>query len=74
MTRRSAPAVQSSYLPQPTPRTLHDPNESAFSRFLRTEIFAPEKIAGNFSIATAVGLFAGGIVVIRTWGDLMVPA
>jgi len=45
-----------------------------FSRFLRTEIFAPEKLPGNISIASAVGLFVGGIIAIRTWGDLMVPA
>lgn len=45
-----------------------------FFRFLRTEIFAPEKLPGNISIASAVGLFVGGIIAIRTWGDLMVPA
>jgi hypothetical protein len=43
-------------------------------RFLRTEVLAPEKLPGNISIASAVGLFVGGIIAIRTWGDLMVPA
>lgn len=43
-------------------------------RFLRTEVFAPEKLPGNISIASAVGVFAAGIVVFRTWGDLLVPA
>jgi hypothetical protein len=43
-------------------------------RFLRTEVYAPEKIPGNISIASALGLFVGGIVVFRNWGDMMVPA
>ena len=76
--------------PQHDVRALNDPNESAFSRyvastsvdchssetrrFLRTEVFAPEKLPGNISIASALGVFFGGIVVIRTWGDLLVPA
>ncbi|KAJ3504860.1 hypothetical protein NLJ89_g7723 [Agrocybe chaxingu] len=76
MARRSAPSAQPPYLPhQPhSQRALNDPNESAFSRFLRTEVYAPEKIAGNISVASAVGLFVGGIIAVRTWGDLMVPA
>ena len=45
-----------------------------FCRFLRTEVLAPEKLPGNISIASAVGVFVGGIIAIRTWGDLMVPA
>jgi len=44
------------------------------NRFLRTEVFAPEKISGNISITWALGLFVGGIVVFRNWGDMMVPA
>ncbi|PPQ96098.1 hypothetical protein CVT26_004730 [Gymnopilus dilepis] len=76
MARRGAPAAHPSYLPHPQHdvRALNDPNESAFSRFLRTEVFAPEKLPGNISIASALGVFFGGIVVIRTWGDLLVPA
>jgi hypothetical protein len=42
-------------------------------RFLRTEVFAPEKISGNISIASALGLFVGGILVFKNWGDMMVP-
>ncbi|VDB85101.1 unnamed protein product [Peniophora sp. CBMAI 1063] len=34
-----------------------DPNESAFSRFLREQIFSPEKLPGNISIATGLGVF-----------------
>ncbi|KAF5384029.1 hypothetical protein D9757_006946 [Collybiopsis confluens] len=37
-----------------------DPNESAFSRFLREEIFAPAKLPGNISVAVGVGMFKGG--------------
>ena len=44
-----------------------------FTRFLRTEVFSPEKLPGNISVATAIGLFVGGIVAVRTWGDLLVP-
>ncbi|KAF8154904.1 hypothetical protein B0H34DRAFT_542783 [Crassisporium funariophilum] len=75
MARRAAPSAQPSYLPHPqhNQRGLADPNESAFSRFLRTEVFAPEKMPGNISVATALSLFVGGIVAVRTWGDLMIP-
>ena len=45
-----------------------------FSRFLRTEVFSPEKLPGNISVATAVGFFVGGVIAVRTWGDLLVPA
>ncbi|KAF9472644.1 hypothetical protein BDN70DRAFT_447116 [Pholiota conissans] len=76
MARRSAPSAQPSYLTHShhDHKSLHDSNESAFSKFLRTEVFAPEKLPGNISIASAVGVFVGGIIAIRTWGDLMVPA
>ncbi|KAE9395539.1 hypothetical protein BT96DRAFT_754542, partial [Gymnopus androsaceus JB14] len=53
---------------------LVDPNESSFSRFLREEVFAPEKLPGNISMLTGVGLFVGGVVAVRTWGDLLIPA
>ncbi|KAL9709433.1 hypothetical protein Ac2012v2_007168 [Leucoagaricus gongylophorus] len=77
MARRSAPSTQPSYLPHPLSapkRALNDPNESAFSRFLRNEILASEKLPGNISILTAITLFFGGITAARTWGELMVPA
>lgn len=50
-----------------------DPNEGAFSRFLRTEVWAPEKRAGNISLLVGVGMFVGGIVGVRTFGDALVP-
>ncbi|EPQ61313.1 hypothetical protein GLOTRDRAFT_54228 [Gloeophyllum trabeum ATCC 11539] len=55
-------------------RPHHDPDESAFSRFMREQIFAPEKLPGNINIATAVSLFGFGIFAVRTWGDLLLPA
>ncbi|KAF8629786.1 hypothetical protein AX17_005565 [Amanita inopinata Kibby_2008] len=75
MARRSAPSAQPTYLPHPHQKRLsEDPNGSGFSRFLRTEIYAPEKMAGNLSILTGVAMFAAGIAAVRTWGELMVPA
>ncbi|KAF9009853.1 hypothetical protein BDZ89DRAFT_916518, partial [Hymenopellis radicata] len=46
----------------------HDPDESVFSRLLHEEVFAPEKLPGNISIATGVSVFIGGILAVRTWG------
>ena len=43
-------------------------------RFIQTQILAPEKLAGNMNIVTAVTMFLGGIFAVRTWGDLMIPA
>ena len=53
--------------------SLVDPNESAWSRFLRTQVFAPDKLPGNVNIAAGVGLFVGGVFVVRRWGELFVP-
>ncbi|KAI0641220.1 hypothetical protein C8Q79DRAFT_329078 [Trametes meyenii] len=73
MSRRAAPGGVSPF-GVPQRRAIHDPNESAFSRFLREEIWAPENLPGNISILTAVSVFFGGIAAIRTWGELMIPA
>ncbi|KAJ7244388.1 hypothetical protein B0H12DRAFT_807435 [Mycena haematopus] len=76
MARRAAPPNSGPpYISQSQSqrRTLIDPNESAFSRFLREEIYAPEKIGGNLSLLTGVGMFVGGILAVRTWGSMMVP-
>ncbi|EIN13099.1 hypothetical protein PUNSTDRAFT_109449 [Punctularia strigosozonata HHB-11173 SS5] len=51
-----------------------DPNEGAFSRFMRQEIWSPEKLPGNINILTGVLVFFGGIAAVRTWGELMIPA
>ena len=53
--------------------SLVDANESAWSRFLRTQVFAPDKLPGNVNIVAGVGLFVGGIFVVRRWGELFVP-
>ncbi|KAJ6480142.1 hypothetical protein C8R45DRAFT_872334 [Mycena sanguinolenta] len=77
MARRAAPPHSGpAYIPQSQSqrRTLADPNESAISRFLREEIFAAEKMPGNLSLLTGVGMFVGGILAVRTWGGMMVPA
>ena len=82
MARRSAPPNSGPAYLSPHPHLgagrgqSHDPNEGAFSRFMREQIWAPEKMAGNISILTGVGVFVGGVVVARTLGDfmaLMVP-
>ena len=53
--------------------SLVDPNESAWSRFLRSQIFAADKLPGNVNIVSGVGLFVGGVIVVRRWGELFVP-
>ncbi|KZT24353.1 hypothetical protein NEOLEDRAFT_1067730 [Neolentinus lepideus HHB14362 ss-1] len=80
MARRSAPPGSGPAYMAPhgavrLGRSAHyDPDESAFSRFMREQVFAPEKMAGNINIATAVSVFAFGIFAVRTWGDLLLPA
>ncbi|KAL5534858.1 hypothetical protein ACEPAG_1323 [Sanghuangporus baumii] len=39
-------------------------NESAFSRFFREEIVAPQYIAGNINILTSIAIFAAGVFAI----------
>lgn len=81
MARRSAPPHSGPAFLSPHPagagrRQLNDPNESAFSQFMREQIWAPEKMPGNISILTGVGVFAGGIILTRSFGEflaLMVP-
>lgn len=74
MARRSAPPnAGPAYYGAPTPRRqLHDPNESAVSRFFREEVWAPEKLPGNINILTGVAVFFGGIFAMRNWGELIV--
>ena len=74
MARRAPPQNAALFGVPPPRRTLNDPNESIFSRLIREEVFAPEKLAGNINIFTAVSVFAAGVFVARTWGDLLVPA
>jgi len=75
MSRRAQPVnAAPAFFSAPPRRQLVDPNESAFSRFIREHIIAPEKLPGNISIVTGVSVFAAGIFVARTWGDMLVPA
>ncbi|KZS91806.1 hypothetical protein SISNIDRAFT_515872 [Sistotremastrum niveocremeum HHB9708] len=75
MSRRGAPPNQSLFgPPQSSHRAIHDPNESAFSTFMREEVWAPEKLPGNISILTGVAVFVAGIVSVRLWGEVMIPA
>ncbi|KAF8510819.1 hypothetical protein BU17DRAFT_97789 [Hysterangium stoloniferum] len=72
MARRSAPPNSGpSYLPPTLSSRGIDPDESRLQRFLREEIFAPEKLPGNFAILTGLTLFFGGIGVFRKWGDFL---
>ncbi|TRM56283.1 hypothetical protein BD626DRAFT_410432 [Schizophyllum amplum] len=73
MARRSAPPNSGPAYIGRIPVTAADADESALSRFVREEITAPEKIAGNLSILTGVTVFLAGIFAVRRWGDLMVP-
>ncbi|TFL00365.1 hypothetical protein BDV98DRAFT_509103 [Pterulicium gracile] len=78
MSRRAAPA-SSGFLPSSGPSARRvgpasTANESFITRFFREEIFAPEKIPGNLSVAVAVTMFVGGVSAVRTWGEMMVPA
>ncbi|KAI9511898.1 hypothetical protein F5148DRAFT_974503 [Russula earlei] len=77
MARRAAPphSGPAYYTPAKLAHSgaLVDPNEGAWSRFTRTQIFAPDKLPGNINIVAGVGLFVGGIFVVRRWGELFVP-
>ncbi|EJD50097.1 hypothetical protein AURDEDRAFT_112265 [Auricularia subglabra TFB-10046 SS5] len=76
MARRSAPPHSApAYVQRPAHGHSAPPkDESAFARFMREEVWAPEKLPGNISIATGVGLFVVGIFAVRRWGELMIPA
>lgn len=73
MARRNAPKGQQgpAYL---TSSSGGRTDETAWSRFLREQIYAPEKRAGNWSILTGVGLFTGAIVGVRVFGEALAPA
>jgi hypothetical protein len=72
MARRGQP--QPSYLTSASAPSQRAESGNAFTRFINEELLAPEKLAGNLSIATGVTVFAAGVAVIRTWGELMIPA
>ncbi|KIJ15821.1 hypothetical protein PAXINDRAFT_76614 [Paxillus involutus ATCC 200175] len=74
MSRRAPPQSAALFGAPPPRRAINDPNESAFSRFVREQVWAPEKLPGNISILTGVGMFAAGVFAARSWGDILVPA
>ncbi|KAG6898674.1 hypothetical protein C0993_005239 [Termitomyces sp. T159_Od127] len=76
MARRSAPTSVPSYMPHPSQRRTvggHNEDQSALSRFLQAEVFAPEKLPGNINLLVGVTMFFGSILAVRTWGEIMVP-
>ncbi|KAF9235086.1 hypothetical protein BU15DRAFT_51798 [Melanogaster broomeanus] len=74
MARRADSQSAALFGAPPPRRAINDPNESAFSRFLREQLWAPEKLPGNISILTGVTMFAAGVFAARTWGEVLVPA
>ncbi|KLO06758.1 hypothetical protein SCHPADRAFT_861017 [Schizopora paradoxa] len=46
-----------------------DPDESALSRFMREQIFAPEYLQGNQTILVSLAMFVGGVAALRQWGE-----
>ena len=46
-------------------------DESAFQRFYREQIVAPQYLAGNLSILTGAVVFVGGIVGLRMFGEAL---
>ncbi len=50
------------------------PNESAWGRFLRTQIYAPEFAQGNWNILMSVGLFVVSISAVQVCGEAFAPA
>ncbi|KAK7461784.1 hypothetical protein VKT23_008216 [Stygiomarasmius scandens] len=80
MARRSAPPGSGPAYISKNQAALHgrgklpDPDESSFSRFMREEVWAPEKLPGNISFVTGIGLFAAGVFAVRNWGDMLIPA
>jgi hypothetical protein len=75
MSSRAANTIHLGGGGRPRPPHMDDEEEGNFiTRFIRNEVTAPEKLAGNISIAAAFGVFFGGIAAVRTWGELMVPA
>ncbi|KAG8713646.1 hypothetical protein FRC11_011547 [Ceratobasidium sp. 423] len=63
---------QPAYLTHAGPEA--DADEGVFSSFMKNEVWAADKRAGNISLLTGVGLFLGSIVLVRNFGDLLIPA
>jgi len=50
-----------------------EPARPSFGQILRYEFSDPESKAANVGVLIGLGLFAGGIVALRSFGDLLVP-
>ena len=78
MARRSAAQSQTASHFPPTGGRYSayeiDSDETALQRFMREQIWNPQYLPGNISIAMSLGLFVGGILAVRKWGDLLVLA
>ncbi|KAI0042011.1 hypothetical protein FA95DRAFT_1500605 [Auriscalpium vulgare] len=76
MARRAAPphSGPAYYTPAQIPGRGAPLDETAWGRFVREQIFAPEKLPGNISIVVGVSMFMSGIAIVRRWGELLVPA
>ncbi|KAF8342886.1 uncharacterized protein EI90DRAFT_800940 [Cantharellus anzutake] len=74
MARRTP--VPPSYLTQAGQGLFAPPpeDESAWSHFLRTQVYAPEFSQGNLNIVISIGLFAASIAAVRTFGEAFAPA
>lgn len=45
--------------------------EISFSQYLKAQLFAPEVRQGNLNIALSVTVFAGAVIFLRNFGDLL---
>lgn len=50
-----------------------DGDQSAFSQFMNREIWALEKLPGNFAIVTSIVVFTAGVTAVRTFGEMLIP-
>ncbi|RUP47669.1 hypothetical protein BC936DRAFT_145470 [Jimgerdemannia flammicorona] len=48
------------------------PTSNFLTRFVRSELLAPEKRAGNINIAISLTVFASAIVFLRNFGEQLV--
>lgn len=53
-------------------RRLQQPeDEPSFGQALKAQLFAPEVRQGNLNIALSLTVFAGAVVFLRNFGDLL---
>ncbi|KAG8813049.1 hypothetical protein FRC19_002695 [Serendipita sp. 401] len=71
MAKRANASATPSYQPISAIEGKGRTKESGFQKFMREQVFAPEKIGGNVSIVVGVTFFAASIVATRQWGFLL---